>query len=344
MESYTVSEPLVSVIVPIYNAQRFLRDCLDSLLQQDLPSLEILCINDGSTDGSAEILAEYAATYPQVKPIWQENAGVSAARNKGLLLAKGKYIAFCDSDDFLMDGILGMTARYMEEYNAEIGFYDKVWVPESYGYAKERVPDQVEVTVGIDEHIQNTVEIFLMLVKREHLQKCDCQFHCQISYAEDALFMVDVMRTVSAETVIHVHQDGYFYRNNPASAMNADRVKRMPRHYQSMRLLAGELQKRLNAADKPEPPVEQHMRGLLNIAVCNALHDGMFLADRSPESILHELKKEGLYPQPFDVGHLKKRPMREMLYHYVRFLFPVPLYYSVISRIIRLMLKLKKSI
>lgn len=336
-----LKEPLVSIIVPVYNAQAYLTDCLDSLLNQDLPSCEILCINDGSTDSSGEILEQYARKYPQVKPVWQENAGVTAARNHGLDLAKGTYVSFCDSDDFLMEGILGMTVRHMTQKNADIGFYDELWIPEDFRYKKERVEQDAAVTAGLDEQVRNTVEIVLMLVKREHLSRHNLRFHSQIVYAEDALFMVDVMRRMDPEKVIHVHQYGYFHRNNPTSVMNAAKMKRIPRHYRSMRILAVELRERLRQEVSCES-VKRHMTDLLNIVVCNALYDGFFLTDRKPEEILRELREDGSYPQPFNRKYLRITSLRETVYNYLRFLFPIPLYYSVISRLVRLFLKIKK--
>lgn len=91
----------VSVIVPIYNVQLYLPQCLDSLLNQTLEDIEIICVNDGSTDQSLEILEEYGAKSDKIKIISQKNQGLSAARNKGLEIAIGTYIAFVDSDDFI---------------------------------------------------------------------------------------------------------------------------------------------------------------------------------------------------------------------------------------------------
>ncbi|MCD8330764.1 MAG: glycosyltransferase, partial [Lachnospiraceae bacterium] len=93
--------PLVSIIVPVYNIKKYLRRCADSLLGQDYENLEILFIDDGSTDGSESILDEYQRQDPRVRVIHQANAGVSASRNRGLDLARSEYIQFADSDDWL---------------------------------------------------------------------------------------------------------------------------------------------------------------------------------------------------------------------------------------------------
>ncbi len=91
----------VSIIVPIYNVEKYLKRCLDSLVNQTLNDIEIICINDGSTDGSLEILNEYGRRDDRIVIINQENSGLSATRNKGIDIAKGQFIGFVDSDDWV---------------------------------------------------------------------------------------------------------------------------------------------------------------------------------------------------------------------------------------------------
>ena len=93
--------PKVSVIIPVYNTEKYLRECLDSVVNQTLKDIEIICINDGSTDGSLDILNEYAQNDNRFIIINQENKGAGAARNKGLDVAKGEYLYFLDSDDYI---------------------------------------------------------------------------------------------------------------------------------------------------------------------------------------------------------------------------------------------------
>ena len=92
-----------SVIIPVYNAERTLKRCLDSLLGQNREDVEIILINDGSSDGSRAVLENYGSRFPNVRAVHQENAGVSAARNRGLDEAEGKYITFVDSDDYVSE-------------------------------------------------------------------------------------------------------------------------------------------------------------------------------------------------------------------------------------------------
>lgn len=101
---------LFSIIIPIYNVEAYLRDCLESVLRQSFSDWEAVCVNDGSTDGSAVILEEYASKETRIKVISQANGGLSSARNTGQKVAKGDYILFLDSDDWLEDDALEVLA------------------------------------------------------------------------------------------------------------------------------------------------------------------------------------------------------------------------------------------
>ena len=92
---------LLSVIIPVYNVEPYLEQCLDSVINQTYKNLEIICINDGSSDNSLKILEKYQKKDSRIKLINQKNKGLSEARNAGLDVAKGEYIAFVDSDDYL---------------------------------------------------------------------------------------------------------------------------------------------------------------------------------------------------------------------------------------------------
>ena len=94
------SDIKVSIIIPVYNVEKYLRQCLDSIVNQTLKEIEVICINDGSTDNSPIILEEYEKKDPRIRVITQENMGSGVARNRAIQQAKGKYIGFMDSDDW----------------------------------------------------------------------------------------------------------------------------------------------------------------------------------------------------------------------------------------------------
>ena len=112
--------PKVSVIIPIYNVEEYLRACLDSVLNQTLGDIEIICVDDGSTDCSAMILAEYAAKDSRVRIVAQKNAGAGAARNTGLAIAQGQWVSFLDADDVFDSKMLSDMVVAGESENADV--------------------------------------------------------------------------------------------------------------------------------------------------------------------------------------------------------------------------------
>lgn len=115
-----MSTPLITIIVGIYNGQRYLRECIESIICQDYKNLEIILVNDGSKDDSAKIIDEFALKDSRIVSIHQQNAGVSASRNKALSIAKGDYICIMDQDDMLASDYVSYFLRLIKEYNAEI--------------------------------------------------------------------------------------------------------------------------------------------------------------------------------------------------------------------------------
>jgi len=111
---------VISVIIPVYNVEKYLPECLDSVLSQDYTKFEIILIDDGSKDDSGRICDEYAAKDHRIQVIHQSNAGAGAAKNTGLRAATGEYLAFLDSDDYLEPGAYSHMMDLMEEYDADV--------------------------------------------------------------------------------------------------------------------------------------------------------------------------------------------------------------------------------
>lgn len=114
----------VSVIVPVYNCEKYLKDCLDSILGQTLQEIEVICINDGSTDRSGKILEEYAANDTRVTVLSQVNRGLSISRNRGLEDAQGEYIQFCDSDDMFVKHALEYSYQKAVQNHLDVFYFD----------------------------------------------------------------------------------------------------------------------------------------------------------------------------------------------------------------------------
>ena len=122
-DNQTMSEsscPLVSVVLPVFNVERYVVECLDSIVAQDYPNLEIIAVDDGSDDGSLKVLEQYAFSHRGMTVIHQENSGAGVARNKGVAAAKGKYVLFVDPDDVIEQCTLRELVGTAEEKSAEI--------------------------------------------------------------------------------------------------------------------------------------------------------------------------------------------------------------------------------
>lgn len=116
----TMDQGLISVIIPVFNVEEYLSECLDSVIEQSYSNLDIILIDDGSTDRSGEICDSYACIDNRINVVHKTNCGLSAARNDGLNIAKGKYISFVDSDDFISNDMLECALNSLVEYNADI--------------------------------------------------------------------------------------------------------------------------------------------------------------------------------------------------------------------------------
>lgn len=116
--------PEISIIVPVYNTENYLKECLESLVNQNLKNFEIIIVNDGSTDNSELIIQEFAKKYPFVSSIAHKNKGLGATRNVGATLAQGEYVYFMDSDDYLVPGGLDRIIKMAQKNNLEALFFD----------------------------------------------------------------------------------------------------------------------------------------------------------------------------------------------------------------------------
>ena len=110
----------ISVIIPVFNSEKYLKKCLDTVLLQTLSDIEIICIDDGSTDSSLQILQQYSRKDHRFKIIFQSHEGAGSARNKGLAIAQGEYLSFLDSDDFFEPDMLEQMYNCSKKYNTDI--------------------------------------------------------------------------------------------------------------------------------------------------------------------------------------------------------------------------------
>lgn len=138
---------LISVIVPVYNVAAYLPECMESILQQDHTNLEVILIDDGSTDASGEICDRYAAQDSRIRVIHQKNGGAAAAKNAGLRAATGDYLAFADSDDYLEPGAYSHMLKTLKAWDADAGEFSFRYVSKS-GTEERILYEQTKMVSG----------------------------------------------------------------------------------------------------------------------------------------------------------------------------------------------------
>ena len=172
----------LSVIIPVYNVERYLAKCLDSVLADNAFTGQVVCVNDGSTDNSLNILEQYAKNYSNVEIIMQQNAGLSAARNAGIKAAKGEYVCFLDSDDYWEPNVLNGLLEQIERDKLDVLRFKYQNVNEKYEVFNPNKSDpyrndnhSADVTDGVtflNTRFGTACYAVMFIVRRELLEGC----------------------------------------------------------------------------------------------------------------------------------------------------------------------------
>ena len=227
--------PAVSIIIPVYNTEKYLRECLDSILNQSLTELEVLCVNDGSTDSSLEIMNEYAAKDPRVVVINSEtNNGLAYARDLGLRQMTGKWVKFVDSDDLLPEGSLECQVKTAEADDVDIlvhsaeSFYESQTLAENFSYYKHgfSIHEKYPTVLSGPEFVQQACDsgdyqgsACIRLFRAEFLVKNDLRFKKRLFSSEDEFFTL--IASLYADRVRVSNDVGYLRRVRENSIMTA---------------------------------------------------------------------------------------------------------------------------
>ena len=204
---------LVSIIIPVFNVEDYLPDCLSSIINQTYKNIEIICINDGSTDSSLKILENYSKKDARIKIINQKNSGVCAARNNGLERASGDYIVFCDSDDKLAKNLIEKITDEFDKKNCDIVCYGhSVFVDEKCVYENNRELEQI-INYNREKDIINfQVYIWNKAYRKEFLDKNHLRFKLGLKCAEDLVFTLSAL--FCGAKYSYISESLYYYRAN----------------------------------------------------------------------------------------------------------------------------------
>lgn len=210
---------MISVIVPIYNVSKYLGDCLQSILLQDYNDFEVLCVNDGSTDDSAEIVKRFEELDKRFKLFQQSNSGVSVARNLGLDYAQGEYVCFVDADDMIAPNFLRVLYESSKDgYFAVCSYTKDSALLESQHTKIIRLTSRQFIDKIVDETIEHP-NLWAMMFRNDIIKKYSIQFYPGCVRNEDTEFYMKYLAHENHEVTITDYK-GYFYRDNPNSAMH----------------------------------------------------------------------------------------------------------------------------
>lgn len=300
----------LSIIIPYYNADKWISRILDSLLNQDLAAeeYEVIVVDDGSKD-EAEVLEEYVNRYANIIYIRQENTGPGGARNTGIRVAKGEYIFFCDSDDYIAENVLGGLYNIAHEQNLDMLFHQIIRIKEGEIVTNLRMNfNKVDIyptgkdyfALPVKDKI--TTGVWQFIIKRDFIFKTKIRFPGNMIMNEDSSFLIDTI--LAAGKVGNVDVDAYFYVQNPQSLIHwAGKVKQTERLIDNMLFFVRKLTSILENEDitrgMPKGCYE-NIKWVRNqktfIMLFWACHN---LPIASFNNLISDIKQQGLYPKPF---------------------------------------------
>lgn len=301
----------VSVIIPVYNVQSYLRQCMDSVTGQTLKDIEIICVNDESTDDSLQILQEYAAKDNRVQVITQKNAGAGAARNNGMRHATGKYLSFLDSDDFFEPDMLEKAYEQAEKDQADFVVYKSdqyhtekdEFVEVNWVVRQEEIPPYQPFS-----HRQMTGNVFKVFVgwawdklfRKDFVEKYELTFQEQRT-SNDMLFVfsaVALAKKISVVPKVLAHQ-----RRDAKDSLSKTRENSWDCFYRALIALRDKLQKK--------GLYQELERDYINYALHFSLWNYNTLSEPTKTTLENKLKNEwfrelGVEGKTRDYFYIKK--------------------------------------
>ena len=297
-----MNNELISIIVPIYNTEKYLRQCLDSILNQTYTNFEVLLVNDGSTDSSGMICQEYVENDSRFRYFEKENGGASSARNLGLERSGGAYITFIDSDDWVEPNYLDVLYTALKENDTDVAIstykrfaQDGVFYLRSYSREDDeflnigtRSRDSfLEILPRLGELDHSFYSISSKLIKREIIG--NLLFDEQISYAEDLNFFFHLY--LGVESVVFVRDYTYVYRTHDAStSQNVNELQAL----QELEIY----KKMFQQIDRMGLPTFHYFKRMENVVTYRISGFPTSKAIREYESFVSEVREMVTYQQP----------------------------------------------
>ena len=210
-----IDNPKISIVVPVYNVGEYIRDCLNSLVSQTLREIEIICIDDGSTDGSLGILMEYARDDARIKVITKENGGPASTRNMGIEMARGEYLMFVDSDDWMEVSTCKLAYDKAQAGNVDLVIFNLFFVYDDNYLRRINFTGKGTYKTSITYKqikplvLNWRISVYARLYRTEYLRSGNIRFPNGLLF-EDCPFMMEAL--LKARSINVLHKNLYYHR------------------------------------------------------------------------------------------------------------------------------------
>lgn len=246
---------LVSIIVPVYNSEKYIKKCIESIINQKYKNIELIIIDDGSTDNSSSICRDYLKKDKRVKYYYKDNSGVSDSRNFGIEKCKGYFIMFVDSDDYIDNDYIYLMMNYAENNNFDFAISDN-YIERNKRNKRVKTFNNKDMKVleitspfAIDNYFTsyNMCTACKTLFNRNFIINNNIRFNSNINFGEDMLF--SITSYIKAKKAIYINLAGYHYVYNRKSASNNKNLKKSIKYCEDNYLLYESIEKLLNEAN-----------------------------------------------------------------------------------------------
>jgi len=318
----------LSIIIPVYNVEAYIGECLQSVVQQDISSneYEVIVINDGSTDNSATILHEFAKQHPNIVVLNQANAGVSTARNAGIEIAQGDYMMFVDSDDYIEPNSLSNLLSFAEQNNVDLLQYGCNIIRPNTNQTTDNQTLSSTVFNTKEEYVNThffakeiwNAEMWRFLFKNSFTKEKDILFCKEITMGEDQLFTLQ--HIFYANKIASIPSKIYNYRIREGSAVNTSFYN----HAVSQLMVAAKIKDLIQDASEQVTETEiLFYKRFINIFVIHQYIDRVFNSS-DVKNPVKTIKRDVTAHQMntlYSVHHYKEEMQMVKLYNFSIYLY-----------------------
>ena len=291
---------MIAIIVPYYNGGHYVSDVLEDLLHQDFrdDEYEIIVVDDGSTE-SVEVLKSYSERYPQIVYFRQDNQGVSVARNRGISVAKGEYLFFCDCDDRVRKHSLKQVCEEAKRNDLQMLFFKHQELKNGVLpiTVNEDTVSIEGITSGVDYYAKKPfvpIGIWHFIISKELIVSNDLSFPEQMVYHEDLVFLIHAL--LCADKVSYVNTEIYYYIQRPGSAIHySARILQALKVADNRMLVVKEILGII--AQHPDIPCKNSLQKRVSLVSFQMLHHSFrYLSVRKNRELISQLRQMGTYP------------------------------------------------